>query len=363
MKKISFLLSIIFVSLLLFAGCKNSTETETTEGMGLADLKLEPKYDKIPLLKEIFAAAPATLEKLGTLAALLENPAVVTNQKIIEDFLKMRDVATADMYELIENEFYKYSEEERYEEWDNVEKEFAGVGMRGIYAEGMFVGVAGVEVLKPQIEQFGAEDFKLFMLFNEQLNNSFGGEYPYADLSSQLEMVHFGELLRTKFPDSEYTKAIETDFWQALSCLTDFHYMVDGDDKVCILFELNSDYYPYMSETGSMETFVEKYADSKYTPIIKKILENTSTLIGGDNTEVFLVITQEVNSVEELQKVVFENLENGKDIPHPIVKEIDGKSRNFVVYRFYHDEASANEALEIAKKMAPQAYIMKTTLW
>lgn len=296
---------------------------------------------------------------------LISAPDDVSSEEEILEIFQMRDSLIIKLYPVIEQYYWVQVENDKYAEFENLEKELLEIGMTTVYAEGMVVGLVSSPILEKQIDEYGSDPFKLYCKFMYAYSNSQGGEYPFIDLSSQMQMVDLGEKLSQNYPDSKYNKMIETDYHLAVQTLTDFHKVTDleQDFTQYIIEGMNVDYWPYGTDLENFTRFVQDYPNTKLTKVVKEILKNTSEIYyeyeGEGNDPIYLITIEELNDYLDAQDKVLDYVLNGVDIPHIIIIEHGSEYSYAVVYRFYSDKDHADRMLNSIKVKYPYAYMLK----
>lgn len=276
----------------------------------------------------------------------------ITKQSQIEAIFAFRNDLVVKLTNLSHS--YNESTHDNYKKWDAYHIELVKFGFRPIYAEGMFTGLTIAPILENKIKTLCSKEFQLFSSFSLAEANSFGGEYPFLDLSAQIEMVLLGEKMAKKFPKSEYNRLIEKPYRFALSTLTDLHGISrNGEINEYLLQDISRDFWPNATDISYMETFVKKHYKSKFAGVVKKILSNTSELEVGEDLNVgnvFLVVVESYNEEQLAEDRVFKLLNKGIDIPHVISSKKENVEQFNVVYRFYKNKEKAEKALIKIKK-------------
>lgn len=362
----SFLLALI---LLVFSfSCGNASEENNTNSADtLAKKKIDTskieilvedstQIDSLPQSDSLFKVQFPQIDSIAEYALFRDsiidyfNQAFtiqITQQSQIEAVFTFRDKLIQRMNELS----YHYNEniESEYKKWDAYHVELVKFGFRPIYAEGMFTGLAIAPLFEKEIKAICSQEYQLFVAFKLAEANSFGGEYPYVDLTSQIEMLLLGEKMARKFPKSEYNAFIEEPYHFALSTLTDFHGIArNGKVEEYLLQGISRDFWPYATDISFTESFVKKHPKSKFAKAIKKILENPSELELGEDSNigsVFLVVIESHKDKKVAENRVFELLSKGFDIPHVISSKKENIEQFNLVYRFYSSKEKAEKAL------------------
>lgn len=285
--------------------------------------------------------------------------AEITNEATIKSIFKERKM----LWRRIEP--YAYKLEEKMHEapnyWDKFANELKVIGFKPVYAEGMLASITTSKILEKEIAQYGSPDYQLYFAFLEAESNSLGGEYPYLDLTYQIEMVVLGEKMAKKHPKSPYNDSIFEAYQYALSTLTDFHKVKDASADRYLLNGISRDFWPNATDISFMEKFVKEHSRSRFAPSVKKILANTSELSIGEDPnkgEVYLISVTDFGTEKAAKQQVFEYLNSGKDIPHVIHSKTGEAKTYHAVYRFYSDKTKAEENLKIIKSKFKDAKLI-----
>jgi hypothetical protein len=311
--------------------------------------------EKLPELNKIFADKPEPAKMLARYAAFVLKPDIITTESHLKAIFQLRNSVITEINEPVSE--YMMQAEQNQTLTDKLIAELKSVGMQGVYAEGMFVALTAAPVLESKISKIASEPFKLYLQLMQHHADSMGGEYPYMNLTKKMKTLQIGELLRKKYPDSEYVTESYEPFAEALRTLTDVHKLAFKDHAQYIIGALSTDFYPTGTEPENYKKFISEYPQSRFNDVVKKIVSDMSEIRmkqDGHFDRLYLVVTDEPRDFETGQKMVFGYLMNGTDIPHLV----QVKQGLFVVYRFYSDEAKARQALDTIKKTKPGAKIV-----
>lgn len=283
-----------------------------------------------------------------------------TNQAEIEAILNYRN----SLLPLINNLAFSIDQSiiDDEKRWTVFHEELIKFGFLPYYAEGMLSGVAISPILDKEITEFCTPEFQLKMKFKNAEATSFGGEYPYLELSENIQMVLLGEEIAKKFPETDTYKEIEEAYRYALITLTDVHALTrNGEKEEYLLHDISRDFWPNATDISFMETFVKQHSASKFASVIKRILATISEVEVSEDSEegdVYLVVVESFDSDQEASDKVFEYLNKSIDVPHSISSK-KGKIEKFhTVYRFYSDKQKADKALAKIKLRFKKARII-----
>jgi len=243
-------------------------------------------------------------------------------------------------------------------------EELETIGMRGVFAEGFYMGLAAFPMLGKELEQHASEVYKWYMQFWNGEGLSQGGEYPYMDLSGYGQMMSAAEQMIAKYPEHKYTQKVEEAFRNALNVLTDVHKVVQAGQANYIVHDLNTEFYPTATELETYEKLLTEHPDSKYYPVIKNILENMSTMEYSKEKgwkDLYMVViswegvkrSRDGGPCASARQKVHEYLDKGIAIPHSLLLKKDNKRTCALVYRFFTDKKQAEKAATSIKAQIP----------
>ncbi len=250
------------------------------------------------------------------------------------------------------------------ENWQALEAELNTVGISMTSAEGMFTGLAQAPMLEDLLKSLASEPFRLYQAFLNADAYTRSGEYPFNDMQPYGELVAIGEQMKKQFPNNPYTQKIESRFFDALEYMTDIHLVHPGSGMkqqgpaMVFVGATHTDAYPWITETGSRERFAKEHAESKFSDVMQRILENPSE-IGTESENLYVIVTEWAETRENARQLVYNNLSAGKDVPHYLeVRRGDGTDQYAIAYRFYEDEEKANKAFEAIQRRIPNAQLI-----
>jgi hypothetical protein len=317
----------------------------------------------IPMLSQIIEtkAKPVIKEQFSHYINALRFPSEIKEEKDIKMVISMRDSLISTLqYGFLEDYYYKELEEKK-ELKDSLAREFVKIGIKAVYAEGLYAGLTESPVLVAKIEKIASPAFKLYIAFQQAWANSLGTEYTYMDLEPEANMVVLGEKLRKDFPKSEYVALTKDSYSDAIYPLTNVHALEHEGAISYIVGGMETDVYPGGTEITNHKDFVKKYPNTKLTPLVNVILSNISTLNSESDT-IFAIVTDWVNTYSQAREKASNYVLAGKDIPHfSEIKTPNGK-KIALIYRFYSNSEMANSQLDKAKVLAKQAEIVKVSL-
>ncbi len=252
-------------------------------------------------------------------------------------------------------------------------KELETIGLRGVFAEGFYMGLAAFPMLGKELEQHASEVYKWYMQFWNGEGLSQGGEYPYMNLDGYGQMTVAAEQMVDKYPEHEYTKKIQQGFRDGLNVLTDVHKVIQGGETNYIVHDLNTEFYPTATDIAAYEKLLEAHPNSKYYSVIKKITENMSTMAYVKDKgwkDLYMVVisweaakrSRDGGPCANARQKVYEYLDKGIDVPHALFLQKGKKRSCAVVYRFFPDKKEAEKAAATIKSQIPDIEgVVKTT--
>ena len=372
------------VAVLIF-GCNNGngerTDTDSTpnaeiivenEVIGHKDIEHEEaKLDK--KLSEILKKDKELIfEQLKGLRKAIAGQDEMKSLDKVEKALKTRD----SLVHLLNNseEFYTYMEEgERFYQ------EFEALGIQVVEAEGMFGMLDQAPIFEKIIEKVADEPYKLFNKIKNLNASTHGSEYPYFDISHEMELIPLAEKMLTKYPGHKYNKQILEMLGYAISPLTDLH-KVSGDFTQYVVGNYDVNAYPGATEISFHNDFVDKYSHSRFAKVVKKIIDNISTLSAAEFDKLYYINVPDLKSeavfadeklnkqLENLPKDIlkandsFKYMWLGVDIPHNLFLKNGDNTKRVIVYRFYNQKEPAEKALQKIQKVIPGAELVEYEL-
>jgi hypothetical protein len=338
-------------------------------------------------LEEIIGDNKLIMEQLKGLKTMIANRSKINSLADIEKTLRMRDSL---IFLLTNNEKYIkiVSEDQCYQK---LEEEFKSIGIYIIQAEGLYFGLDVAPLLDDVIERVADEPYILRNKIRNLNSMTIGGEYPYTDISQEMEIVVLSEKMLNKYPDHGYNKEILEILCDALNCLTDVHkytaILLNSDDKkyagtedYFLIGNYNAEYYPCITDTAYHQAFIRKYSKSRFAKVIRKIFSNISTLSSQNSKILYIIkvppLTSDSVFVDEKLKQAFKNLPKdiaeqedcfkymwlGIDIPHLLYLPYDTDIKKVICYRFFDSQEPAEKSLKLIRKMIPSAKLVKYNL-
>jgi len=293
-----------------------------------------------------------------------------TEEQILNAFSLRRKLMTVldnylyDIYDKI-----MFSENGEYNEnadaeWMIIEKELQDIGIICNYMEGNFSGIGDGKILEPQIL---ASESRALQLYSEYLSNyalTIGSEYPYSELTTDMELLVLGDELIQKFPDFTFVNEIDSLYYYSVLPFTDFHKNISDNGEYYEYYTVwgtSTDEWPNMTDISFHNELVAKYPDLNISKIVKKILENTSEIyVDADGAyTVYLIEIENTTDYEYATKKIKEFIKQGIDIPHLVSNYENEVSTYSIVYRFYSDKTRSESEMKKIIKQFPKAKIVE----
>lgn len=371
------LILFLAVSLLFFSCKNNKTNSNSTDGNNTTvnqndepdDVNTANSGDVLELqyLPDILMSYNMDLYYKLVQYMDMFNSNITSEEKVLE-VLNMRDSLINEMYTVMEEYFYQEGEND-WDKWMLVDKELDTIGFWTVYAEGMLVDIDIAPILEDEIEQYTSDEFKVYMKFKTKYAESMGGEYPFMYVSGYFEAIVEGENMYKNYQGSKYFDQIYNSYKYCLSIVTDMHKVNFSETSSdCFYGDLNYSFYPFATTCNDLETIVENYPNSIFTPTLQKIQENMSTIeVDMDNdaikSEVFAIVIDKFDNYDFATDKIFEYLHHGQDIVHALsVKNNKDEIEIYTCYRFYSDNNTAQEQMQNIINEFPRAKIIHLIL-
>jgi hypothetical protein len=338
-------------------------------------------------LEEIIGDNKLIMEQLNGLKNMIANRSKINSLADIEKTLRMRDSLIVLLNK--DEKFNKIVSEDFC--YQKLEEEFKSLGIYIIQAEGLYFGLDIAPILDEVIERVADEPYILRNKIRNLNSMTRGGEYPYEDISQEMEIVVLSEKMLNKYPGHEYNKEILELLCQALNCLTEVHkktlILVNSDDNkyagtkdFFFIGNYNADFYPCITDTSYHQDFIRKYSKSRFAKVIKKIFSNISALSYPDSKILYIIkvppLTSDSVFADERLKQEFNNLPKeiaeqedcfkymwlGIDIPHLLYLSNGKDTKKVICYRFFDSREPAEKRLKLIRKLIPSAKLVKYKL-
>ncbi|MEM7511229.1 MAG: hypothetical protein AAF388_09885, partial [Bacteroidota bacterium] len=191
-----------------------------------------------------------------------------------------------------------------------------------------------------------SSELQLYESFQDSRTLSSSGEYPYMNMAPFMKMVQVGHQLRQSGEGEEFASLVEEDYRFALETVTDIHMVEDQGHQSLLVGKTYTDFYPYAGDISGIQNYLKENEDFPFHAAVSKIVENPSVMTARPEN-LYLIVTDWVETEEEAKENIYQYLSSGKDIPHylPVIKG-DGKEQLALVYRFYEDAEAAQQAMD-----------------
>jgi hypothetical protein len=269
---------------------KDTTKTEAPKPEAIKEAGIIPEKSALETkLGEILTKNRELIfEQLNGLKKAIDSQDEIKSVDEVEIALKMRDSL---MY-LLNNaeEFYMYMEEgERFYE------EFEALGIQVVEAEGMFGNLDQAPIFESVIEKVADEPYVLFNKIKNLNASTHGSEYPYYDISEEMEIIPLAEKMLTKYSGHKYNKKVVEYLRYALHPLTDVH-RVTGDFEQYIVGNYDVSAWPGATEIEFHNKFALEYGHSRFAKVVEKITANISTLTETEFDKLYYVGVPDLES-------------------------------------------------------------------
>ena len=353
----------MFIALICYVGlssCKKQDSVNITTFLAL----------KLPLLERALPDSSALRTNLSMYGyALYRANDVINNEEDLAVLFEQRDTLLYQLHHnLLDSLSADYSLPYFSTQSDELDKELALLGIKAVYSERIYVGLAPIPMLASLVQRYGYQPFPQYVEFLNQGGVSEGGyDYPYINLETRINRVVIGEQMRKDYPDHLYTKKIAPYFADALNSLTDIHSVVEFDSSATtIVGGLGTEPYPIGTDTFYHTQYVKNHANSTYAPVVSRILNNISSIqlnyyflprdlymivvdwypyTASDNkiffTKADTILTCCPTAIQQRNTYI----EQGIDVPHVVVLYNGKEKICALAYRFYGSKDIAEDNL------------------
>ncbi len=371
MKKILFF--IVFIGVFLFACKNNTTSKDSQKKENIVKIDTQ-KNERIVVNKE---KQSDTVENCKSLLKIVskyfnkENKKLldkycdalkceISSQKDLQKIFVMRDTLINYLYDALSQ---YYDDDLDYDIWNKAVVELDSMGFSVINGEGGFSDIEEAPLLEQEMKKYASPDFQLYAKIRYAYNKAGNGEYPYASLEPYFKIINIGEEFCKKYKNSKYYDKIIDYYQTALLVVVDIHKVVSATgEEDCFYSNFSSEFYPFESSCTDWKKYMEKYPNSIFTPIFKR-LEDTISEIDipekQSDTIVFVVATDKMQSLSASNKKVFDYVNQGIDIVHSLQMRDNRDTVYYAAYRFFSDKEKAQKAFNYIKAIAPDAQILK----
>lgn len=310
---------------------------------------------RFPMLYDLLKEQP---DDLAVVADYAEK--VLTGERIAseDDIIDLMEMRSSQIIPILEPYLDNLDGEKWFEHANAYENELNQLGITQTAAEGTYTGLAQAEMLTQALRTNASTGLRTYMDFYNAEARTRSGEYPFNDMDPYFRMLVEGEQLMEDASAQRYAARVEEDFRRALNVITDIHRVQYESHEAFLVGGIHRDMYPFMTETESHKAFLANHPDSKYHGVVKRILENPSTMTERPEN-MYLIVTDWAASLNEADDKVFRYLNNQQDVPHHLeVRRGDGTDQYALTYRFFEDEAQANQALETCRAAGMDAELI-----
>ena len=299
--------------------------------------------EKFPLIYGLIKDDFPTLSMVEKYAAMMSNESSVEGDADILQLMETRDKS---IIPALDPFIANMNEEVWYDQMDQFDEELGRLGIGMIVGEGMYAGLGPATFMTSNLRVKASSELQLYESFQDTRTISYSGEYPYMNMGSFMKLVQVGHELKQSGEGEEFAKLVEEDYRFALEVVTDIHMVEDQGHQSLLVGKTSTDFYPFAADKMGIEKYLEEHEDFPFHAAVSKIVENPSMMtVRPEN--LYLLVTDWVETEEEAKENIYQYLSSGKDIPHylPVVKG-DGKEQIALVYRFYEDATTAEEAMQ-----------------
>ncbi|OWY21655.1 hypothetical protein C7N43_24055 [Sphingobacteriales bacterium UPWRP_1] len=349
---------------LLFGNCKPTSGSEVNAAGNSPAETVPPRHflqKNLPHAYKYVEHAPAVLQNLLANYAyrVLGADSLITSEKELENLFLQRENEVIPQLE--EQVFDPLLNEDpdvlQNEESNYLFNELKEIGIKGIFAEGMYVALGEAPMLEAKLQALAAEPLRLKIEFEQAQTDAIGGEYPFLDLDGEIKSVVLGEQLLFQYPKTAYAKQVESSFRFCLQTLTDVHALSGKYDRGYLTHALSFEHYPYETDIAQIKQFAQKYPQSRYAGAISKIAENPSEMeLDADAPlPVYLVVinrfkpeTPAGNALQcaNAEKEMYRYLDKGIDVCHTLLIYHKNEPTCALTYRYYPTPEKAGKALQ-----------------
>lgn len=324
-------------------------------------------------LEDVISKNNEALEQLRALIDAIENKEDIKTLEEVEKVFSHRD----NLIKLLmaDDDFNTYMEE-----GDRLYEEFESLGIHIIEAEGLFFGLDKANLFEDIIEKVADEPYILKNKIDNLYAASHGSEYPYLDLSEEMQIIPLAEKMLLNYPDHKYNIEIAKILENALNPLTDVH-LVKSSHKSYIVGGYAIGEYPGATDIKYHKEFVEKNEKSKFADVIDKIVKSISVMGKSEFDSLYFIqvpdlsTTDSIFADEKLNTALF-NLQGsispltantkylwlGIDIPHSFYLRDGDETNKVIVYRFSTEKENLVESLTNIQAIIPSAELVEYEL-
>ncbi len=315
--------------------------------LGSSDTTFETRFPTLAML--MAKEEPSTLEIVKAFVATVARPEDIRTEQAFLDLLAYRDTA---IIPRLDPAIYRWEDSgKRYEHFEALEAELNRLGMQSIEAEGSFLGLGPADLLASEWDRLASAELKLFLQFEELKTRAMGGEYPFLDMGGYLALAEIGEKMMA-LPKNRYQDSIVQDYHRYLVFIHDIHQVVDlttREEPNMFVSGISTEHYPYLTDTRSRQVYLDEQPVSLFSKALAGVMAQPSSMSPRPEHLYLVVIAWEAEEAVARQRVIA-SLLKGQDVPHHLAVQLgDGSTRYAVVYRFFEEETTAEEALRRAE--------------
>ena len=299
--------------------------------------------EKFPLIYGLIKDDFQTLSMLEKYAAMMSDESAVEGDADILQLMESRDKS---IIPALDPFIANMNEEVWYDQMELFDKELSKLGIGMIVGEGMYAGLGPASFMTANLRVKASSELQLYESFQDSRTLSSSGEYPYMNMAPFMKMVQLGHELRQSGEGDEFASLVEEDYRFALEAVTDIHMVEDQGNQSLLVGKTYTDFYPYAGDISGIQNYLKEHEDFPFHAAVSKIVENPSVMTARPEN-LYLIVTDWVETEAEAKESIYQYLSSGKDIPHylPVIKG-DGKEQLALVYRFYEDSEAAQQAMD-----------------
>jgi len=337
------------------------------------DKNLEEKAEeKAENIEETIKHNKIASNLLDTIKKIIANRTEIESMDDIEHILKMRD----SLVKLLntDKEFENYMLETDAHWYLN--EKFNKIGISFVSAEGIYICLDRAPLLNDFIEKLADKPFKLKTKIENLFGSLQGGEYPFTDISNEMELIPLAGKMLTEYPGYKHNKETAKMLDRALLPLVDFHSVGDDESYSYIVGNFSTDAYPGMTDINQHKRFIKEAKNSRFAPIIRSILNSPSNIGFGGDTLYYVSVPSLKSASVFADEKLNEQLKNlpedisemddsfkyiwlGIDIPHNLIFSKNEKYTRAIAYRFFDRKEPALKSLATIRKIIPGARLIE----
>ncbi len=185
---------------------------------------------------------------------------------------------------------------------------------------------------------------------------------PFLNVKQFYDVIYWGEQLLKNHPDTKYFIQTRKIMLDAIEQLADIHIVDKYGIRTYYHLYCNTD-FNFVADHSDLDGYIEKYPDSKFSPVFKKIKKSPSEIVIPDDKNfpdtIYFIVVRTFATEYALNAKKFELLNKGYDFPHSFIVQYPDKQVFVLVYRFFTDPQKAKTFYEKIKPEFEFAYILK----